>query len=144
VLVVNRAAFRGARVSADSIVSLFRAEALKVPGVARVDRLKDLLKADTVGDPIARRWTHQIPPTYPVELVATLTPGSIWAGITATHGSPYDNDSHVPIIFYGPGFAPGRYTDFVRTVDIGPTLAARIGVKPLERLDGVVLTKALK
>jgi len=144
VLVVNRAAFKNARVSADSIVTLFRAEALKVPGVARVDRLKDLLKADTVGDPIARRWTHQIPPTYPVELVATLTPGSIWAGIVATHGSPYDNDSHVPIIFYGPGFAQGRYSDFVRTVDIGVTLAQRLGVKPLERVDGVVLTKALK
>lgn len=144
VLVVDRAKFRRARVTADSIVSLFRAEALKVPGVARVDRLKDLIKGDTVNDPIARRWTHQIPATYPVELVVTLNPGSIWAGITATHGSPYDNDSNVPVVFYGPGFAPGKYTDFVRTVDIGPTLAQRIGVKPTERLDGVVLTKALK
>jgi predicted AlkP superfamily pyrophosphatase or phosphodiesterase len=144
VVVFDRAAFKKAGVSADSFVTMFRDGALKIPGVARVDRPRDLLKADTVGDPIARRWVHQIPPTYPAELVATLTPGSIWAGITATHGSPYDNDTHVPIIFYGPGFAPGRYTDFVRTVDIGATLARRLGVTPLERLDGVPLTKALK
>lgn len=144
VVVLDRGAFQKAGVNADSIVTAFRAAALKVPGVARVDRLKDLMKADTVGDPIVRRWVHQIPPTYPAELVATLTPGSIWAGIIATHGSPYDNDTHVPIIFYGPGFAAGRYTDFVRTVDIGATLAQRLGVKPLERLDGVPLTKALK
>jgi predicted AlkP superfamily pyrophosphatase or phosphodiesterase len=144
VVVFNREAFKKARVNADSIVTLFRAAALAVPGVARVDRPRDLLKADTVGDPIARRWVHQIPAGYPAELVTTLTPGSIWAGIVATHGSPYDKDSNVPMIFYGPGFAPGRYTDFVRTVDIGPTLAARLGVKPLEKLDGVPLTRALK
>ena len=144
VVVMDRAVFQKARVNADSIVTAFREAALQVPGVARVDRVGDLMKGDTVGDPITRRWSHQIPPSYPAELVATLTPGSIWAGIIATHGSPYDNDSNVPVIFYGPGFAPGRYADFVRTVDIGATLAQRLGVKPLERLDGVVLTKALK
>jgi arylsulfatase A-like enzyme len=32
----------------------------------------------------------------------------------------------------------------VRTVDIAPTLAAVTGVKPAERVDGVVLRKALK
>ena len=140
----DREAFRKAKVNADSVVTLFRNEALKVPGVARVDRLRDLLRGDTVGDPITRRWSHQIPQNYPVELVITLHPGSIWAGIVATHGSPHDNDTNVPIVFYGPGFAPGRYTDFVRTVDIGPTLARRLGVTPLEKLDGVPLTKALK
>jgi predicted AlkP superfamily pyrophosphatase or phosphodiesterase len=85
----------------------FPQRSIEVPGVARVDRLRDILAGDTINDPITRRWSHQIPPNYPVELVATLKPGSIWAGIVATHGSPYDNDSNVPIVFYGPGFAPG-------------------------------------
>lgn len=144
VVVFDRQAFKNSKVSADSMVTLFRNEALKVPGVARVDRPRDLIKGDTVGDPITRRWVHQIPLNYPAELVTTLTRGSIWAGIVATHGSPYDNDTNVPVLFYGPGFAPGRYTDFVRTVDIGPTLARRLGVTPLEKLDGVPLTRALK
>ena len=144
VVIFDRPAFRNSKVSADSMVTLFRNEALKVPGVARVDRPRDLDKRDTVGDPVTRRWVHQIPLNYPAELVTTLTRGSIWAGIVATHGSPYDNDSHVPIVFYGRGFAPGRYTDFVRTVDIGATLAQRLGVKPLEKLDGVPLTRGLK
>jgi predicted AlkP superfamily pyrophosphatase or phosphodiesterase len=144
VVSIDREAFKRAHVDADSIVTLFQQLAKQIPGVSRIDRFRDLLKADTVGDPIARRWVHQLPPDYPVELVATLTKGSIWAGIVATHGSPYDNDSNVPMIFYGPGFAPGRYTDFVRTVDIAPTLAARLGVTPMEKLDGVVLKRALK
>jgi arylsulfatase A-like enzyme len=62
----------------------------------------------------------------------------------ATHGSPYDYDSHVPLIFYGPPFRSGRYAEFVRTVDLAPTLAAVAGVRPLERLDGVVLKQAIR
>ena len=37
---------------------------------------------------------------------------------------------------------PGRHADFVRTVDIAPTLADIAGTKPLEKLDGVVLRAA--
>jgi arylsulfatase A-like enzyme len=73
-------------------------------------------------------------------MVATLTPGSLWGTLlVASHGSPYDYDSNVPIIFYGPGIARARRTEFVRTVDIAPTLAQLLGVKPLEKLDGIPL-----
>ena len=62
----------------------------------------------------------------------------------ATHGSPHDGDAHVPIVFRGPGVKKGRVRRFVRTVDIGPTLAALIGVAPMEKLDGRVLREAMK
>ena len=77
--------------------------------------------------------------------MVTLTRYSYWSASTvATHGSPYDQDAHVPIIFYGPWVTPGRYTTFARTVDIGATLAAITQVRPLETLDGVVLTGAIR
>jgi arylsulfatase A-like enzyme len=47
------------------------------------------------------------------------------------------------LLFYGAGVRPGRYDAFVRTVDLAPTLAALAGVKPTERLDGVVLGDAV-
>jgi predicted AlkP superfamily pyrophosphatase or phosphodiesterase len=136
----------------DSILSLFRKLALKVPGVYRVDKLSDLRKKNLANDPIGRRWTHQIPATAPIDLAITLTRYSYWysvsAGpdrqITATHGSPWDQDAHVPIIFYGPWVKPGKYTAFARTVDMAPTLAAIARVKPTERLDGVVLKQAIR
>jgi hypothetical protein len=41
-----------------------------------VDRFQDLLRGDTVGDAIARRWVHQLPAKNNVEMVITLTPFS--------------------------------------------------------------------
>ena len=128
----------------DSALAIFSLQARSVAGVSRVDRFQDLLRGDTVNDAITRRWVHQFPARGSVEMVITLTPFSIFSGIVATHGSPYDYDTHVPLIFAGPWFAPGRYSEFVRTVDLAPTLAAISGVKPSEKLDGIVLRRALK
>ncbi len=143
IVLADRAAFRKAGVNADSVLAAFAATVRAVPGVARVDRFQSLL-ADTLADPVARRWSHQFPSTANVELVITLTPLSIWQGNIATHGSPYDFDSNVPLIFSGAGVRPGLHAEFVRTVDLAPTLAALAGIKPTERIDGVVLTSALR
>jgi predicted AlkP superfamily pyrophosphatase or phosphodiesterase len=142
---MDRAAFRRARVNADSVLRVFADAARKVPGVLRVDNARTLTSADTVHDAIARRWAHMLSPELPIELTITLEPYAYWAGTTyATHGTPHDYDAHVPIIFYGPAFKPGRYDEFARVVDMAPTLAQVIGVAPLERLDGRVLTHALR
>jgi predicted AlkP superfamily pyrophosphatase or phosphodiesterase len=140
---MDRDAFKAARLNADSVLDALATALRARPGVARVDRWSAIL-ADSAKDPIARRWAHQFPAAAPIELVVTLTPLSIYEGIVATHGSPRDYDSHVPIIFYGDGVKPGRHDEFVRTVDIAPTLAAIAGVTPTERLDGVVLKDALR
>ena len=140
---IDRDAFKAAKVNADSVLDAFAKALRAAPGVARVDRFSKLV-ADTLRDPVARRWAHQFPATVPIELVVTLTPLSTFGGNVASHASGYDYDSNVPLIFYGAGVKPGRVTEFVRTVDLAPTLAAIAGVKPSERLDGMVLTKAIR
>ena len=128
----------------DSVLAAFALQVKALPGIARVDRFQDLFRGDTINDPIARRWVHQFPAQSNVALVITLTPLSIFSGLVATHGSPYDYDTHVPLIFWGKWFIPGKYSEFVRTVDLAPTLAEIAGVKPGERIDGIVLRRALK
>jgi hypothetical protein len=128
----------------DSVLADIAMRVRAVPGVARVDFVADLARADTTRDAIARRWLHALPPDLGVRLVVTPKPYVYWQGVNyATHGSPNDADARVPMLFMGPGFARGkRVTRPVRTVDIAPTLARRIGVAPLERVDGTVLTDA--
>jgi arylsulfatase A-like enzyme len=50
----------------------------------------------------------------------------------------------VPIIFYGPQFKPGRYTQYARVVDMAPTLARVLRVTPAETLDGRPLSDAIR
>ena len=134
-----------AHIDADSLLRAFEGEVKRVPGIQRVDRVKELAKRDTVSDYVARRWIHMLPPDLPVDLVITLQPYAYWEGsIPATHGTPNDLDARVPVILYGPMIKPGKRDDVVRVVDIAPTLAKIVHVRPTERLDGRVLTQALR
>ncbi len=145
VLLVNRQALAAHGVDPDSAVEDFARHMRELPGVARVQRVRDLSKGDTIRDPVARRWLHMVAPDLPVELAITLEPYNVWwMGGWAEHGSPYDYDAHVPVLFYGPPFRPGRYTEQVGVVDMAPTLARVLGVRPTEALDGHVLTSSLR
>ena len=146
VVLANPEAFAKARVNADSAIATFGRDALRVPGVQRADLMSTLARADTTRDTIARRWLHMFRSDGAVRLAITLTPYSYWAwaGTIATHGSPHDYDAHVPLLFYGPGVRPGKYAGFVRVVDMAPTLARLLHVKPLESVDGRVLRQAIQ
>ena len=58
-------------------------------------------------------------------------------GYVATHGSPWDTDRRVPILFWRKGLRPFEQPLGVETVDILPTLAALIGLPvPRGEIDG--------
>jgi arylsulfatase A-like enzyme len=58
------------------------------------------------------------------------------------HGSPYDYDRRVPMIFMGPGASPGERGEAVRTIDLAPTLAAWAHVAVPAGVDGRALELA--
>ena len=147
ILYLDGAALARRGLNADAVARLFAAEVMKVPGVLRVDRVSTLASRDTARDYIARRWLHMLPPDRNAAAVVTLKPYWYWTGVNfATHGSPHDSDAIVPIIFYGAGIKPGKHTRSALVVDIAPTLAEIIGVRPPanERLDGRPLRDAIK
>jgi len=141
----NAAAFDSAKVNADSVARAFAAALRKVPGVMRADMFTDFAKANPAKDKIARRWLHMFDAGGAAKMAVTLTPYSYWESTNyATHGMPHDPDAGVPVLFWGAGVRRGAYVDEVRTVDMAPTLAAILGIKPTEPLDGVVLKKAVR
>ncbi|MEO5816561.1 MAG: alkaline phosphatase family protein [Gemmatimonadaceae bacterium] len=142
---VNRRAFVGSAADPDAILSQLARALRATPGIARADFVRDLAKKDTIRDAVTRRWIHMLPPDVPIELVFAPVEGAYPKGATiAEHGIPYDNDAHVPVIFYGPWIKPGRYVERALVADIAPTLARVAGVPPTETLDGRVLVKALQ
>ncbi|HUL49506.1 MAG TPA: alkaline phosphatase family protein [Gemmatimonadales bacterium] len=136
-LLRERATLAAAPVDVDSVLRDLADRVRRVPGVARVDSPDALAHADTVGDPVARRWVHEIVPAAGVELAVTLVPYSVWgSGSVAEHGQPSDLDTHVPLLFWGRGVRRGTYAERVGAVDIAPTLAALLELSAAETTDG--------
>lgn len=54
----------------------------------------------------------------------------------AGHGSPWDYDRQVPILFWWSGVEAKAGDQAIETVDIAPTLAPLVGVKPPADIDG--------
>ena len=65
------------------------------------------------------------------------------ASVGTTHGSPYSYDTHIPVLFFGAGFKPGRYADSFSITDIAATLSAALGLTEPSGNIGAPLTKIL-
>lgn len=60
-----------------------------------------------------------------------------------THGSGWNYDTHVPILFFGQGIRPGSVVRRTSITDIVPTIAMIIGMSPPDASSGTVVTEAL-
>ena len=62
-----------------------------------------------------------------------------------SHGSPYAYDTNVPLLIMGQRWIkPGTYGQYAEVVDIAPTLAALLHVRPPAGAEGRVLTETLR
>jgi predicted AlkP superfamily pyrophosphatase or phosphodiesterase len=63
--------------------------------------------------------------------------------VCVAHGTPYEYDTHVPIVFFGAGVRPGNCDSPAALVDIAPTLAVLLGLGVPPGVDGSPLEEAL-
>lgn len=66
-----------------------------------------------------------------------------FAGFGSTHGTAYDYDRHVPIIFMGTGIKAGKYPNDCGPEDIAPTLAKILGFEFPKEPDSRLLSEML-
>ena len=59
--------------------------------------------------------------------------------VAVMHGSPWRYDTHVPVIFVGPGIPAGVVRREIQPADVAPTLAALLGMSPPGSAQGTVL-----
>jgi predicted AlkP superfamily pyrophosphatase or phosphodiesterase len=64
--------------------------------------------------------------------------------IPAMHGSPWRYDTHVPIMFSGPGIGSRTVHRLVHPVDVAPTIAALLGVTAPALATGTVLVEVIQ
>jgi hypothetical protein len=132
-------------VKLDSLIAALADQAARRLGVSRVYTPMSL-RNSRADDREAALWRRTIPPGYGWLVCASLQPGFVWSPpdqLIAEHGSTALADIEVPIAFLGPGVRPATIHRPVRTVDIAPTLAALLGLRPSEPLDGEALSEIL-
>ena len=114
-----------------------------VPHVARVYTGEELAEGGAMGDAIGRRVENGYNVVRGGDLVIILEPYWMYAAKGTTHGTPYNYDTHVPIIFMGPGIKAGRYNTAAKPNDIAPTLATMLDVEIPSGSAGRVLDEIL-
>ncbi len=91
----------------------------------RTQLLKREAMASRVDDYVARSFFPERGP----DLFVILKPYWLFGSEGTSHGSPWDYDTHVPLVFFGTGIHPGTYTERVGISDVAPTLAAFLHVQ---------------
>ncbi|HEX8709142.1 MAG TPA: alkaline phosphatase family protein [Pyrinomonadaceae bacterium] len=144
-LYFNPVALRRDNINNEEIERVACQAALTVPGIARCFTRTQLQNgAISPADPIARRVFHGFYARRSGDVIVVYEPFKYLGDtITATHGSPYSYDTHVPLIIMGGGIAPGRYAQAATPADIAPTLASVLGVQAPSNAVGRVLLEGL-
>ena len=99
------------------------------------------LKADPATFTLAQRMALSFVPGRSGDVLIAWKPYIAWSSkgpYLEDHAAPWDFDRRVPLIFWGPWKA-ARRADPTPVVDLAPTLAKELGLKPEEPLDGVAL-----
>jgi len=99
--------------------------------------IKDDVLNSNQQDKMTLRIKKMIHPDNSPEIFPLVSPGFLYRQSYGTsHGSPYDYDTHVPLIFARSHFKPLEDTSPRATVDIAPTIAKYLGVDSPEYCDG--------
>jgi hypothetical protein len=113
------------------------------PNVARVYTRDQLARNQVPGDPMDRRVLNGFHAQRASDLFIVNEPYYMFEEKGTSHGTPYNYDAHVPIVFLGPGIKPGKYTSRAAVNDIAPTLASLLEVEVPSGSVGRVLAEAV-
>ncbi len=129
-----------------TLLAAVKEEIGQVEGVSRVFAVPERAALAASLDPFDRRAyrTWQLPNGG--DLLVQLAPYWLPSGHGAgtTHFTPYEYDTHVPLLLYGPGIRPGRYDRSVEVVDLAPTLAEILAINAPPLCTGEVLREAVR
>jgi hypothetical protein len=102
---------------------------------------------DLIGQLTARGLALQFQRTcHPLRsgnVLFALQPYQVPKKVTATHGSPWQYDTHVPLLIRGAGIRPGRYHEKVTPAALAPTLARLLNLEPPAACEVEALEEAL-
>jgi Type I phosphodiesterase / nucleotide pyrophosphatase len=114
------------------------------PHIARVYTKTQLAQGALGRDPVDSRVRNGFNPARAPDIFTVTEPYYIFSATGTSHGSPYEYDTHVPVIFLGSQIRAASYPGTIGVEDIAPTLATLLAVETPSGNMGRVLTEMLK
>jgi hypothetical protein len=140
----NLDTIRAKKLTREEVETAAAAAARDVPHVYRVYTRTQLRTGAVLDDIIDRRVRAGFHYQRGSDLFIVSEPYWLFEAAGTSHGTPYNYDSHVPVVFMGPGIKPGRYNTRAAVNDIAPTLATMLDVETPSGASGRVLSEMLE
>ncbi len=146
---LNREAIGKAGLSQVDVERAVADEVMKLPGVALAVSSMALATGANPEMPIIRSVINNFNPSRSGDVFIVFEPHSFindfdGLAVAAHHGSPWNYDTFVPLIFAGNGIKGRRVSRRVETVDLAPTLSALLGAKPPSGSAGEPLVEVIE
>lgn len=117
--------------------------AATLPYIARVYTREQFQGHHATGDTIDTYMARSFYAERSPDVYAIQKPYWLFGSEGTSHGTPYNYDSHVPLIFWGGGVGAGAYPETVGISDVAPTLAALLRISTPTGSIGHILTEVV-
>jgi predicted AlkP superfamily pyrophosphatase or phosphodiesterase len=113
-----------------SVATDAAAEAARgIPHIFRAYTRDQIMNNRVDNDSAGMRVKNGYYPGRGADVVVIQEPYWLFGAKGTSHGTPFDYDTHVPVIFMGPGIKAGKYYGTIAVNDIAPTLATLMEVE---------------
>ena len=129
-LFLNDARLRALKLDRERVKLALRNVILGLPGVDEAWTDTELRNAKKPSEPEKRMLRSYLQGRSGDVLIALKTNWIwTWGSNSTTHGQPVENDTHVPLLFWGVGVKSGRYDLAASPLDLAKTLGTIAGVE---------------
>jgi predicted AlkP superfamily pyrophosphatase or phosphodiesterase len=120
--------------------------AASLPDVTAAYTRTQFLTGSLPLSPLARKAANSFNSKRSGDVFLIFLPFAVpsFSATGTTHGTPWNYDAQVPLIFWGNAFKPGFYSGACQPVDLAATLAARLGLTQPSGAQGTPLDSSLK
>jgi len=118
------------------VVEIFRNAFKDIEGIRGVVDLR-ALESSGLSESEQRMFRNMIHPELSPDLmILEKEHYLLWKEIGTTHGTPYEYDTHVPLVFSSQSFQSEEYDKRQISVNIAPTIARILNIPFPEKVDG--------
>jgi hypothetical protein len=139
-LVLDRAQIAARSLDFDAVADAARTALLAQPGIAAASTRRELAGGTRAGAPLFEAMRNTWHPEVSGDVQYVQKPHWMFGTAAATHGTPYEDDTHVPLLFWGPPWVPVAHHDApVQMSALAPTLSRLLGIAAPAASEGTPL-----